>query len=205
MKKLERIYREILIKILIKKFSFTQLEISKNCNVALGHVNKITRELEKIGALQIMQRNFKIIDPSRILMQWAVTRKIKNEAQPFSIDSSIEDLEKIIPGMALFTAFSAWKFLKKRVPIDYREVYIYVNEKDKKMFELWINKQKINNNKLPNLYVTYSRDDHLFKNSKKNIVPAPQIIVDTYSISNISSKYFFSDMMKEYKEFSFET
>ena len=151
-----------------------------------------------------MQRNFKIIDPSRILIQWATMRSIKDETKQFSIDLSLEDLEKTIPSIAFFTAFSAWKFLKKRVPIDYREVYVYVNEKDKNIFDLWLKKQKINKKGLPNLYIIYLGDDHLFKNSKKNIVPIPQIIVDTYSISNISSKYFFLDMLKEYNEFSFE-
>lgn len=204
MKKIEIIYREILIGILNKKISFTQLEISKKCEIALGHVNKVIKKLEQVGALQIMQRNFKIIDPSRILMQWATIRKIKNEVKSYSINLDLDDLEKAIPGIALFTAFSAWKFFKKRVPIDYREVYIYVSEKDKKIFDLWLNKQEINKNKLPNLYVIYSKDNHLFNNSKNNIVPVPQIIVDTYSISNISSRYFFSDMIKEYKEFSFE-
>lgn len=204
MKKLEKIYREILIGILNKKYSFTQSEISKNCNLSLGYVNRIINELDDAGALQIMQRNFKIIDANRILMQWAVIRKIKNEAQSFSVDLSVENLEKIIPGIAVFTAFSAWKFLNKRIPADYRDVYIYINEKDKNMFEFWLNKQKINNNKLPNLYVIYSKDNHLFMNSIKNIAPIPQIIADTYSISNLSSKYFFLDMIKKYKEFNFE-
>lgn len=204
MKKLERIYREILIGVLDKRISFTQLEISKNCKIALGHVNKIIKKLEQIGALEIMQRNFKVIDPSRILMHWCIVRKIKVETISFSINLSVEDSEKTIPGVALFTAFSAWKFLKKRVPIDYREVYVYINEKNKKIFDLWLSKQEINKNGLPNLYIIYSKDDHLFRNSKNNIVPIPQIIVDTYSISNISSKYFFSDMLKEYNEFNFE-
>ena len=204
MKKIERIYREILINVLNNKISFTQSEISKNCEVALGHVNKVIRGLQKKGALQIMQRNFKIIDASRILLQWCILRKIKDESKAFSIDTSLEDLEKTILGVAIFTAFSGWKFLKKRIPADYREIYVYVNEKDRKMFEVWLNKQKINKNNLPNLYVIYSNDGHLFKNSNKNIAPIPQIIVDTYSISNLSSKYFFSDMIKEYKEFSFE-
>lgn len=204
MKKAERIYREILINVLNNKLSFTQSEISKNCQVALGYVNEVIKNLEQIKALQIMQRSFKIIDPSRILMHWAVIRKINNEAVSFSIDLSVEELEKTIPGVALFTAFSAWKFLKKRVPADYREVYIYVHEKDKKIFDLWLSKQKTNKNKLPNLYIIYSKDNHLFKNSKNNIVPIPQIAADIYSISNISSKYFFSEITKGYEELSLE-
>ena len=204
MKKAERIYREILINVLNNKLSFTQLEISKNCQVALGYVNKVIKNLEQIKALQIMQRSFKIIDPSRILMQWAVMRKINNESLSFSIDLNVEELEKMIPGVALFTAFSAWKFLKKRVPADYREIYVYVHEKDKKIFELWLSKQKTNKNRLPNLYIIYSKDEHLFRNGKNNVAPIPQIVVDTYSISNISSKYFFSEMIKEYEEFSLE-
>src|SRR3989344_7636179 len=192
MKKSEIVYREILINVLNKKTLLTQLELSKKCNISLGYTNRVINQLAQMHALQIMNRGFKIIDANRILMQWAVIRKINNEAKPFSIDLSTEELEKIVPSIAIFTAFSAWKFLKNKVPIDYREVYVYVNEKHKHFFDLWLNKQKLNKNKIPNLYVIYSKDDHLFKNSKNNIAPLPQIAVDIYSISNLGSKYFFN-------------
>ena len=48
MKRYEKIYREILIKMLEKKEKFTQLELSKKCNLSLGLVNKTIKNLAEI-------------------------------------------------------------------------------------------------------------------------------------------------------------
>ncbi|MEM2927996.1 MAG: hypothetical protein QW303_02125 [Nitrososphaerota archaeon] len=204
MKKEEKILREILIGIKEGKETFFQKEISEKCNVSIGLVNKVIKKLELQNSLQRKNKGFSIIDPSKILLYWAIKRQIKKEInEKYYIKSTIETIEKTLPACAIFTAFSAWKLLTGRVPADYREVYIYVPKKEEKMIKLWLKENKIFKGP-ENLFIIYINDDHLIKNSKKNIAPLPQIFVDLYSIGGISSKYFLKDILETNPEFKFE-
>src|SRR3989338_9344353 len=99
----EKIYREILTGILEKKEKFTQLELSRKCNVSLGLVNKMIKRLAEIGAVDVQRRQFRIIDSSKILFDWASKRRIKREiSESYCIDMDISEIEKSFP--FIFTA-----------------------------------------------------------------------------------------------------
>lgn len=199
MKQLEKIYREILIGVLEKRKKFTQKEISKNCGVSIGLVNKTTKKLSEAGAIDIHRRFFRVIDPSKILFDWAVKRNIKNDiSEKYCINKPVTDIEKSLP--FIFTAYSAWRLLTKSVPFDYREIYIYVPEEKKNLFELWL-KDKPIVKKPENLFIIYTNDKHLIRNSKKNIAPIPQLFVDIYSLGGLPGKYFIKDILGKYPEF----
>ena len=79
MKKYERIYREILNGILNKKEKFSQLELSKKCYVSIGLVNKTLKKLKEIGAVEIFPMQFRILDTSKIIFDWATKRNLNKE------------------------------------------------------------------------------------------------------------------------------
>ncbi|KAF0206747.1 MAG: hypothetical protein FD167_5519, partial [bacterium] len=108
MKVKERIYREILIGVLSKRRSFTQLELSKTCDVSLGLVNKAIKELKEIGAVDVGLRQFRVIDPSKILLNWAAKRNLKKDiSASYNINMPITELEKEMP--FILTAYSGWR------------------------------------------------------------------------------------------------
>ncbi len=202
MKAYERIYREILIKALEKKERFTQLGLSKECNVSLGLVNKTIKKLAEIGAIQIMPMGFSIIDTSRILFGWAAKRNMKKDIkEAYSIDMPVFEIEKELP--FILTAYSAWRLLTQSVPFDYSEVYVYVQKNEENLFRLWL-KDKPLAEEPKNLFVIFTNDLHLIKNSKKKIVPVPQIFVDIYGLAGMAPKYFLTEIMEKYPIFKFE-
>jgi len=202
MKIYERLYREILIGILEKRTIFTQLELSKKCGVSLGLVNKIIKNLAEVGAIDIQRRQFKIIDSSKILFDWASKRKIKRDiSEKYHIDMNISEMEKSLP--FIFTGYSAWKLLTNSVPFDYSEIYIYVPSKEKSLFKIWLKDKPIKKGR-ENLFVIFSDDEHLIKNVKKKIVPIPQIFVDIYSLGNLPGKYFIKEILDKYPIFGME-
>ena len=190
------------MRILEKNEGFTQLELSKKCHVSLGFVNKVIKKLAEIGAVDIQRRQFRIIDSSKILFDWASKRRIKKDlSESYCIDMNIDDIEKSLP--FIFTAYSAWRLLMNSLPFDYDEIYIYVPIEEKKLFRMWINDKPIKKGK-ENLFVIFTDDEHLIKNSKKKIVPLPQIFVDIYNLRGIASKYFIKEMLDKYPIFKVE-
>jgi len=201
MKKEEKIFREILIGMLGKREKFYQKEISEICKVSIGLVNKVVSKLEEQGSIQRKIKGFSVIDPNKILMYWATKRNLnKDLSEKYYIKKSVTDIEKTLPNCVIFTAYSGWRLLTGRTPADYREIYVYVPVEKKELMRLWLKENKPSKG-LENLFIIYTDDEHLIKNSKKNIAPVPQIFVDIYSLAGISNKYFLKDMMEVYSIF----
>lgn len=202
MKAKERLYREILVGVLDKRKSFTQLELSKICEVSLGLVNKTIKELKDIGAVDIGLRQFRVIDPAKLLFNWATKRNIKKDiSASYSINLPITELEKELP--FILTAYSGWRLLSNSVPFDYNEIYCYVPAKDNRLLDLWLKDKKLSRGK-ENIFIIYTDDSHLIKNCPKKIAPLPQIFVDIYSLAGLASKYFISDILEKYPLFKIE-
>jgi len=201
MKKEEKILREILIGTMEKRERFYQKEISKICKVSIGLVNKVINKLEGQGSLQRKTKGFSVIDPNKILMYWSTKRNLNGEvSEKYYIKKSVTEIEKTLPNCVIFTTYSGWKLLTERTPADYREIYVYVPIEKKELMRVWLKENKPSKGP-ENLFIIYTDDEHLIKNSKKNIAPIPQIFVDIYSLAGISSKYFLKDMMEVYSIF----
>ncbi len=202
MKIYEKIYREILVKILEKKEKFTQLDLSKTCDVSLGFVNKIIKNLSEIGAIDIQRRQFRIIDSSKIIFDWASKRRIKKDiSEKYFINMNVTEIEKSLP--FIFTGYSAWRLLTNSVPFDYDEIYVYIPIEKKGLFKIWLKDKPIKKGK-ENLFVIFTDDEHLIKNSKNKIAPIPQIFVDIYSMGSLASKYFIIEILDKYPVFKIE-
>lgn len=199
MREYEKIYREMLVGVLNKRERFTQLEVSRNCGVSIGLVNKTIKRLAGTGSIDIQQRQFRIIDPSKILFDWAVRRNIKKDiTESYFIDKPLAEIEKSLP--FILTAYSGWRLLSGSVPFDYGEVYVYVPEEKKSLLELWLNEAKPKRGR-ENVFIMVTDDRHLIRHSERKIAPLPQIFVDIYSLSGLAGKYFIKDILEKYPEF----
>lgn len=199
MKKIERIYREILIGILEKRDYYTQLELSRKCGVSIALVNKVLKKLEASGAVEIFPMRFRIIDASRIIFDWAAKRNMpKDIDEKYFIEEEITEIEKSFP--FILTAYSGWRLLKKSAPFEYNKIYAYVPKKDESLFRLWLKDKPIKKGR-ENFFVIFTNDEHLIAKSEKKIAPVPQIFVDIYSLPNLESKYFISEILNLYPVF----
>ncbi|MCX6748418.1 MAG: winged helix-turn-helix domain-containing protein [Candidatus Pacearchaeota archaeon] len=199
MKKYERIYREILIGVLNKKERFSQLELSKKCYVSLGLVNKILKRLKEMGAVEIFPMQFRVIDASKILFEWATNRSINKEiSEKYCINLETTEIEKSSP--FILTAYSAWRLASKSVPFEYSNVYIYVSKEQKEFLKTWLKDKPLIKGK-ENVFVLITEDKHLIENSKGKIASIPQIFVDIYSLWGMESKYFITDILEKYPIF----
>lgn len=180
--KKERIFREILENFKKKKIFF-QNELSKNCNISIGLVNKTIKTLEQLGCIQIKQRGFIIINPKKILLYWASIRNLNKDIiyQTFS-DKSIIEIEKSMP-QGIFTAYSGFKYKFKNIPSDYSEVFIYADKEG-------IEKRFPKNNKKPNIFVLKS-DEHLKKFKQ---IPLSQLYVDLWNINTWYAQEFLKSL-----------
>ena len=202
MKKYERVYREILIGLLNKKEGFKQIELSKKCSISIGLVNKTMKRLKEMGAVELFPMQFKVIDASKILFDWAAKRNLGKEiSEKYCINMEIREIEKSLP--FILTAYSGWRLLSKNIPFEYGRVYAYVPEEKKELLDVWLNDKQIIQGR-ENLFIVFTDDKHLIEESKKGIAPIPQIFVDLYSLPDFESKYFIKDILEKYPLFKLE-
>lgn len=186
--KLERVYREILFNVYEKKNnSFSQKHLSERCKISIGNVNYALKPLEEIGAIEKKARRFIAINPKKILMYWASKHKLKPIYKTF-VDAPIIEIEKSLPQGALFSAYSAYKFIFKNVPADYSEIYIYADKKEVEEIKERFPKNDENAN-----LIVMEVDEHL-KTFKT--LPLAQIYVDLWNIN----KWYAQDFLKTLEE-----
>lgn len=179
MKKQERIFREILVGIQEKKKLFFQSEISRDCDVSLGLVNKTIKKIEQQGCIEKKVRGFYVINSKKIILYWASIRNLNNDiVYKTFYDKPVIEIEKMMP-QGMFTAYSGYKYRFKSVPSDYSEVFVYADKNE-------IEERFPKNNKKPNIFVLKS-DKHLEKFKQ---VPIPQLFVDLWNINTWYAQEF---------------
>ena len=187
MKRIERVYCEILEKVIQDKINkTTQRQLSKDCKVSIGTVNYALKPLEQMGIIEKKQRSFKIINPKKLLLYWASIRKLNNEIiyTAFSKENT-RKIEQMMPP-CIFTAYSGYKHKFNDAPADYNEVYAY-SEPDliKKRFPQ--SKSKLNN-----IFVL-TTDPYIEKRSEKGIAPLSLIYADLWNLNT----WYANDFLKE--------
>lgn len=183
--RIERIYREILYKILeLKKKdeSFKQSGLSKLCGLSISTVNYALKPLVNMKMIEKKQFGFRVIAPKKLLIYWASRRKLSREVvyQTF-LNEKIEKIEGLIPTNAILTAYSAFKIKFKQLPSEYSEVVVYGKWED---FEKRFGKE--NRKMKPNLIVL-ELDEHLLK---FKIAPIAQIYVDLWNLGTWYAEEF---------------
>lgn len=182
MKKIELVYNEILFQALEKKNKkLTQKNLSKLLDISLSTVNYALNPLKEMGAIQINQRNFTVINPKKILLYWASIRNLnKDIIYKTRVNKGISQIEKFMPASIIFTAYSAYKFIFKDVPADYSEVYVYADNLSE------IKKRFPENNQVPNLFV--------LKKEKINSLTIANLFVDLWNLKEWYAREFLNKL-----------
>ena len=198
LRKFERIYRKLLLSSLLEVPFVLQEDISSDCAVSLGLVNKVVRKLEAAMAVEATRRGVRVLSPARLLNLWAAERDLSRDVwQSFRLDP-IGEVEKDLPGDVLVTGFSGWFSVSGRRPAEYDRLYFYV--KDVESFESWLGFRKSRVRKVnPNVFVLRVDDEHLVRSSEKGVVCVPQVYVDIYSADGHEASPFLPDIALEHQ------
>jgi len=201
LRKFERIYRELLLSGLREVSLVRQEDISSECAVSLGLVNKTVRKLEEAMAVEATRKGVRVLSPARLLNLWAAERDLGGDVwRSFRLDP-VEEVEKDLPGNVLVTGFSGWVSVSGRRPAEYDRLYFYV--KDVESFESWFGFRKNRVRKVnPNVFVLHADDEHLIRSSEKGVVCVPQLYVDTYSADGPEASPFLRDIALVYPSLS---
>jgi len=173
-----------------KKNSFTQLELSKEMNLSLSVINSAVKKLEEIGAVKILNRSFKLIDLKKALYFLASIRNLfKDIIFKIRIETSVREIEKIMPAGVIFTGYSGFKFKYNYVPADYSEVYVYANEFELNEIKRRITKYFKTKTQNPNFFVI--KKNILIEKYKR--IPDIFLFVDIWNMK----EWYASDFIKE--------
>lgn len=180
MKKKEIIYDYILTEAIEnKKYTFTQLAISKKFSFSLSTVSNALKPLASIGAIEKKTRSFVLVDTEKTLLYWATIRKFEKDIiYSTRIELPVSEIEALAPSSVIFTAYSAYKFIFKDAPADYSEVYFYICEADLEEVKKRFPERK----GPPNLFVLIGKG--------KNIVSKAQLFADLWNIKTWYAKEF---------------
>ncbi len=183
--KTERVYREILYRLLEKREQkFTQKNLSEECNISLSTVNHALKPLKKMNAIEVRKMCFYVINPKKILVYWACIRDLKKDiVYKTFLDRSIERIETSLPYNSLLTAYSAFKLKFKKIPSEYGEVIAYGEKKD---FERRFGDENL---KFPPNLIVLKLDEHL---KKFSFAPIAQIYVDLWNLD----KWYANEFLK---------
>ncbi|KXB09274.1 hypothetical protein AKJ35_01105 [candidate division MSBL1 archaeon SCGC-AAA833F18] len=187
MRKIERVYREILAQALEEgEFKLTQRFLSERCETSIGNVNYALKPLVKMNGIEKRQRNFLILNPKKILVYWASLRDLERDLIYEShSDKSVREIESEMPP-SKFTAYTGYKFRMGEAPADYSEVYVY--SESRKVRERFPKKPGRSN-----IFVLKS-DAHLEKFWE---TPLAQIYVDLWNLESWYAQEFIKVMEEE--------
>ncbi len=189
MKNLELVYREILYNAIEKKNrTLTQSSIAKTLGISLSIVNSAVQKLSAIGAVEIKQRLFRVVDVKKILYYWASIRNLQKDIiYSTRVEMPVKEIEKQMPDDVVFGAYSAHKFLFKDVPADYSEVYVYGDETLQERFP--------ENKGVPNLFIL--KIDKTINKYGKTTTTA-NTFVDLWNLKEWYAKEFIKSMEERF-------
>ena len=185
MKKIERVYREILYQVLEhKNWEFTQKSLSKRCSISIGNVNYALNALERMNGIEKKPRKFIVLDVKKILLYWASLRNLEHDViYKTHSDENIRTIENMMPP-CMFTSYSAFKHRYGEPPAGYSEVYVYSKTLKliKERFPLTQGKN--------NVFVLQS-DPHLEQFKE---IPLAQMYVDLWNTGTWYAQEFLSSL-----------
>lgn len=142
----------------------------------------ITR-LEQFGAIERKPLGFRLIDPKRALLYWAVTRDLARDiAYSTFVAAAVDELERELPPGSILTAYSGFRARFGVAPADYECVFVYASlEEVKRRFKPTQREKR-------NLFVL-TPDEHLKRLSEEGIAPLPQLYVDLWQLGALASRF----------------
>lgn len=142
----------------------------------------ITR-LEQFGAIERKPLGFRLIDPKRALLYWAVTRDLASDiAYSTFVAATVDELERELPPGSILTAYSGFRAKFGVAPADYEWVFAYASPKAVER------RFKPTQREKRNLFVL-TPDEHIKRLSEGGIAPLPQIYVDLWQLGTPASRF----------------
>ena len=162
---------------------FKQKELSEICEISLGTVNPLINKLEELGAIERKPLGFRLIDPKRALLYWAVTRELgKDVIYTTFVPSPPKELEAMLPRGVILTAFSGYRAKLGKTPSEYSQVFVYSDSDEmQRAFKPTQRERR-------NLFVLRS-DEHLARLSKDGVAPLVQLYVDLWQLGAPASRF----------------
>lgn len=184
MKKIERVYREIVTQALEDgNRDLTQKSLSDRCEISIGNVHYALEPLENMNAVEKKARKFLVLDPKKILLYWASLRNLpKDVVYKTHSDKPLRTIEDEMPP-CLFTAYSGYKFRWGEPPADYSEVYVYADAEE-------IRDRFTPEEGKANVFVL-EVDEHLRKFEE---IPLGQVFVDLWNLPSWYAQEFIKSL-----------
>ena len=184
MRKIDRILRETLNRFYTKgERFFNQKGLAQTCGLSLGTINPVINRLEQLGAIERKPLGFRLIDPKRALLYWAVTRELTDDIiYTTFVPSTVGELESGLPRGAILTAYSGFRAKLGSTPADYGQVFVYADADGiKRAFKPTRREKR-------NLFVL-APDEHLTRMSEDGVAPLVQIYVDLWQLGAPASRF----------------
>ena len=174
MKKWERLFREILHAFYSRgERFFIQAHLCSSCSISAGAANRMIDWLEQIGAVERRPQGFRVVDPQKILLSWAVKRNLMEDVVYSTRVSSLTEAESILSGKVLFTAHCGYKIIFGE-SVFYNKIFAYGKREEVEGLLPAIREK-------PNLFLL-RWDEHLARLSEGGKIPLVQLYVDLWQL-----------------------
>jgi len=192
MLKIEYIWRELLDRVFEeKKPEFTITKLAKKYNLSTSVVNHALVPLRQLNIVKINKFSSKVIDWERLLYFWATRRNLKKDIVYTTFSPlSVFEKEGLMPSDVIPTAYTAFRFLFKKIPADYDHIYFYSTNVEN------IIKRFPKRKNLPNIFIL-KPDPYL---SKSKTVSISQLFVDLWNLPEWYAKDFCEATLLEIKK-----
>lgn len=124
-------YRHITEKLLEnRKAKFVERELARQLGMSPDTVSNAIKPLKKIGIATVYRTYFEVHNLSKLLVFWAVNRKIEKDVsyRTYVDIKDIKEIEDRLPSGIAYTEFSAYTKLFGNDAATYGEVYAYATE-----------------------------------------------------------------------------
>lgn len=194
MRKIEFIWRDILTSSLEKgKTVFSQKELAGKFDLSTSTVFHALKKPRSIGAVVVGGRKFELLDFEKLLFFWATQRNLRKEIVYKTFASfPIMEIEGLMPGNVIPTAYSAFRFLFGETPADYDKVYFYSDEPFSVAKRFPQDKQGE-----ANIFILKA-DPYLFK--YKIRPPLAQVFVDLWNLPDWYAKEYQNALLEKLRE-----
>lgn len=192
MLKIEYVWRDLLDRVIEKNNNqFTIVELAKKYSLSTSVVNHAIIPIKELNIVKIGKFSSQIIDWERLLFFWATRRNLKKDII-YSTFSPLPlfDREGLMPAEVIPTAFTAFRYLLKKIPADYDHIYFYSNKVEK------VIKRFPKNKRQPNIFIL-KPDPYLLKLKKLGLA---QLFVDLWNLPEWYAKDFQEALLLEIKK-----
>jgi len=192
MLKIEYIWRDLLDRVIEKKKpEFTISELAKKYSLSTSVVNHALVPLRQLNIVKINKFSSTVCDWERLLYFWATRRNLKKDIV-YTTFSPLPVFEKegLMPPDVIPAAYTAFRFLFKKIPADYDHIYFYSTNVEN------IIKRFPKRKNSPNIFIL-KPDLYLLKSKK---ISLSQLFVDLWNLPEWYSKDFCQATLLEIKK-----